>query len=211
MSTVDLVEHALLEQLLRGEFEPGARLAQDHLADELGVSKIPVREALQRLAGRGLLRFEANRGALVPHLSAAEAEENFALRRAIEPVLLSRALPNQTIVDFAEAELALDTRQDVIYQNWVFHRSLYEASGWDRGVSIARILHASVAPYVRLYIESLGGKVDSDAEHHALLQACRDHDESTAVELLHTHLDNAETALTSFLANRADDGASGDR
>ena len=94
--------------LLRGELEPGTRLRQDELAQRLGVSKVPVREALQRLAATGLLRFEANRGAIVPGLTADDARENFALRRAVEPLLLEGSIPKLSIVDLAEAELAQD-------------------------------------------------------------------------------------------------------
>ena len=94
MSTVDVAETEVRDRLLRGDLAPGNRLRQDVLATELGVSKIPVREGLQRLAGIGLLEFEANRGARVPVLTAADAEENFALRSAIEPLLLERAVAN---------------------------------------------------------------------------------------------------------------------
>ena len=92
MSTVDRVEQDVMASMLRGELAPGTWLRQDELAERLGVSKIPVREALQRLAGLGLLRFETNRGAVVPTLTAADAEESYALPRAIEPQLLRRAV-----------------------------------------------------------------------------------------------------------------------
>lgn len=209
MSTVDFVEATVRDRLLRGELGPGIRLRQDELAEELGVSKIPVREALQRLAGIGLLEFEANRGARVPVLTSADAEENFALRLAIEPLLLERAVAQLTIVDLAEAELALDQStanpddtSSPTEANWAFHRALYAPAAWNRGLSVAAILHASVAPYVLLYLDSLGGSADSDAEHHALLDACRNGDASSAVALLNTHLRGAADALIEFLRDQ---------
>ncbi len=210
MSTVDFVEATVRDRLLRGELGPGIRLRQDELAEELGVSKIPVREALQRLAGIGLLEFEANRGARVPVLTSADAEENFALRLAIEPLLLERAVARLTIVDLAEAELALDSSgsgsrsgaPSPTEANWAFHRALYAPAAWGRGLSVAAILHASVASYVLLYLESLGGSADSDAEHHALLEACHDGDTSSAVALLNTHLRGAADALIEFLRDQ---------
>ncbi len=186
--------------LLRGEVEPGSWLRQDELAGQLGVSKIPVREALQRLVGLGLLRFESNRGVVVPELSAAEAEENYALRRGIEPQLLERALPRISIVDLAQAELALEADGlSLTEANWAFHRALYRSSGWERGLSMAEILHVAVAPYVVLYTEYLGGATDSDAEHAALLEACRRGDTEAASALLLGHLDHAQQALVGFL------------
>lgn len=208
MSTVDRVERSVIDDLLRGDLVPGTPIRQDTLANQLGVSKIPVREALQRLAALGLLRFEPNRGAAVPSLSVAEAVENSVLRASIEVNMLRHAIPNMTIVDLAEAELALDTGDlSVTEANWAFHRSLYQAAGWKRGLAIAEILHAAMAPYVLLYIESLGGAEHSDAEHVALLAACRGGDIDSATTLLQSHLASASTAVIDFL--RA--GGSGDQ
>src|SRR5712691_4032331 len=110
MSTVERVEQWVRRGLLRGDYTPGAWLRQDDLAAELGISKIPVREALQRLAAASLVTFEPNRGAMVRPLAAADAEEIFALRRAVEPELLRRAIGRHTIVDLATAELALTSK-----------------------------------------------------------------------------------------------------
>lgn len=189
-----------MTEMLRGELMPGTWLRQDELAERLGVSKIPVREALQRLVAKGLLRFEANRGAVVPELTATEAEESYALRRAIEPLLLERALPHLSIVDLAEAEIALQTDDLSISEaNWAFHRALYSPSGWARGLAMAEILHVAVAPYLVLYTEGLGGATSSDAEHVAMLKACRQGDAESAVEQLLDHLSRAEEALVAYL------------
>lgn len=203
-------------ELLRGDLNPGDRLRQDEVAGRLGISKIPVREALHRLAGLGLLRFERNRGALVPQFTVADAMENFALRQAVEPVLLDQAIANLTIVDLAEAEHALDPvpGRTSTEANWAFHWALYRASGWERGLAIASNLHVSAAPYVLLYTRELGGGVDSDAQHRALLQACRERDRPTAAQLLNSHLDDASQAVLDFLRSRSEcdpDRESGER
>jgi len=204
MSTVDHVQQAVMEEILRGELAPGTWLRQDELAERLGVSKIPVREALHRLSATGLVRFEPNRGVVVPALSAAQAEENYGLRRAIEPELLRRAVPRLTIVDLAEAELALCAEDTSLTEaNWVFHRALYRASGWEQGVAMAEVLHAAVAPYVVLYTQGLGGAASSDAEHVALLDACRRGDVEAACTQLIVHLDSAAAALQAFFTHQA--------
>ena len=100
MSTVEQIREALVGAMLRGEYPPGTWLRQDEIALRLGVSKIPVREALQRLAAGGLLRFEPQRGARVPVLTGVEAEEIFELRLAVEPRLLARSIPHLTPVNF---------------------------------------------------------------------------------------------------------------
>ncbi len=199
MSTVDRVQHELMGELLRGELAPGLRLGQDEVADRLGVSKIPVREALQRLAALGLLRFETNRGAFVPRLTVADAVENYALRRALEPKLLERAVERLSVVDLAEAEQALDDDAGTADTNWRFHRALYQAADWRRGLAMVEILHAAVAPYVVLYTDALGGADDSDDEHARLLDACRRRDAPAALGLLHIHLERAERTLVASL------------
>ncbi len=199
MSTVDHVQRTVLDRLLRGELPPGTWLRQDELAAQLGISKIPVREALQRLAAIGLLRFEPNRGAVVPDVSAGEAEEFYGLRRAIEPELLRRAIPRMTIVDIAEAELAATGEgMSLPEANWAFHRALYRPSGWDRGVAVAEMLNAAVAPYVVLYIAGLGARDVADSEHAAILEASRVGDVDGACTHLINHLERASTTLLAF-------------
>lgn len=193
--------------LLRGELGPGMWLRQDDLAKELAVSKIPVREALQRLAATGLLRFEANRGAVVPRLTASEAAEIYELRQGVEPRLLDHALPRLSVIDLAEAEVALGSDSlSLTERNWAFHRALYRASGWQRGLGMAEILHVAVAPYVILYTKRLGGAQDSEAEHAAILEACRRGDQETASEQLLSHLESAQQALVAFLGPNVTDG-----
>ncbi len=205
MSTVDHVQQTVMDGLLRGELQPGTWLRQDELAAQLGISKIPVREALHRLAAIGLLRFEPNRGAVVPSLSAAEAEENYGLRRVIEPELLRRAVPRLTIVDLAEAELAASGEgRSSTEANWAFHRALYQASGWAHGVAMAEMLHTAVAPYVVLYTAGLGGAADSETEHAAILETCRSGDTDAACTELLDHLDRAASTLLAYFASRGD-------
>ena len=187
--------------LIRGDYPPGAWLRQDDLAAELGVSKIPVREALQRLAAASLVTFEPNRGALIRPLTAADAEEIFALRLAIEPELLRRAIGRQTIVDLATAELALKNDSRTLTEaNWEFHRALYNAASWPRALATVETLHAAVAPYVLLYTEGLGGAAHSDAEHHELLEHCRAADARSAARVLRVHVRAAADALASYLS-----------
>jgi DNA-binding GntR family transcriptional regulator len=201
MSTVELVHGHVLRAILRGELQPGQWLRQDDLAKTLGVSKVPVREALQRLAAEGLVSFEANRGSVVRSLTADGAEEIYALRRAIEPVLLERSVPQLTIVDLAEAEMALDDVDAPIGEsNWRFHRALYAGARWHRGSAIVRTLHAAVAPYVVLYTQSLGGSAASDAEHRELLSLCRARQTAKARTVLRRHLAEASSALLAHLA-----------
>src|SRR5213596_2959 len=99
---------ALRERILRGDFPEGEPLRQDALADELGVSRIPVREALRQLEAEGLVTFSPHRGAVVSTLSIQEIIELFELRAEIESDLMRRAIPLMTLDDDARAKDILD-------------------------------------------------------------------------------------------------------
>lgn len=98
---------ALREFILRGDFGSGARLGEAELAERLGVSRTPVREALARLASEGLVELIPNRGARVTRWTVAELEGVFDLRTALEPELTALAVPNAAQADVeALADLA---------------------------------------------------------------------------------------------------------
>ena len=83
--------------------------------------------------------------------------------------------------------------------NWDFHRSLYRASQWTRGLRIAENLHASVAPYVELYTMGLGWTARSPQQHADLLDLCRERKVRPAVDLLKKHLEQAGSVLLTHL------------
>jgi DNA-binding GntR family transcriptional regulator len=89
----------LRELILHGDFPAGARLAEVELAERLGVSRTPVREALARLAAEGLVEITPNRGARVTTWSVGELEAVFELRAALEPRLTALAVPHATAAD----------------------------------------------------------------------------------------------------------------
>ena len=96
LSTQDFVISVLRTAILTSVFAPGATLRQADLAEQLGVSHIPVREAIRSLASQGLVTLYPHRGAVVSRLSPEEAEEIFAIRLFLESGALKTALPNMT-------------------------------------------------------------------------------------------------------------------
>ena len=84
---------AIRERILDRTYPEGEPLRQDSLAAELGVSRIPIREALRQLEAEGLVTFNPQRGAVVSSLSIAEIEELFELRAELESDLLRRSVP----------------------------------------------------------------------------------------------------------------------
>lgn len=102
VTATDRVVDAVRDLILRGDLAPGSRLGEVELADRLGVSRTPVREALSRLVALGLVDSSPNRGARVTTWSTAELEMVFDLRTALEPRLSALAVPRATPDDIAE-------------------------------------------------------------------------------------------------------------
>ena len=107
-NTPDFIVNALRNAILQGRYKANQPLRQDHLAEELGVSKIPLREALVQLKAEGLVSFMPNRGAVVSELSAKEVDEIFTMRIALETKALERAIPNLRPADFIRAKSVLE-------------------------------------------------------------------------------------------------------
>jgi DNA-binding GntR family transcriptional regulator len=104
---------AVRELILRGDFPAGARLGEVELAERLGVSRTPVREALGRLAAEGLVEIIPNRGARVTSWTVAELEGVFDLRTALEPRLTALAVPQATDTDIAALDALARAMLDV--------------------------------------------------------------------------------------------------
>jgi len=94
----------LRQRIMSGQAPPGAVLNQSKLATELGVSRVPIRDALQSLAGTGLVVLNGRSGATVAPMSVSDLDEVFALRHTLEPLAARLAVPNLRRVDLMRME-----------------------------------------------------------------------------------------------------------
>jgi DNA-binding GntR family transcriptional regulator len=135
-SVVDFVHAALLERIVAGELAPGARLRQEALAEELGVSRTPLREALVRLSSEGLVEFTPNRGATVAGRDLSDMRQAWLARLVIEPGaarLAAERRDEEAIERLRESvrrqrEVAGDVTTSFVL-NREFHLTLVAASG----------------------------------------------------------------------------------
>jgi DNA-binding GntR family transcriptional regulator len=209
------IADALRAEILRGKLQGGQPLRQDDLAAQFGVSKIPVREALMQLKAEGLVNLYPNRGAFVSEVSAAEADEIYVMRIALEKEILARAIPHLTVSHFKQAReilTAIDNEDNIAKWgelNWEFHATLYSPAGLSRVMETLRTLHTNIARYLVLYLAGMDYQKKSQREHNALLQACRAGEVEKAIDILDGHLRSASTHLIKFLkkAPKAKEGA----
>jgi DNA-binding GntR family transcriptional regulator len=191
-----MLAELLRERIIAGRPAPGEPVRQDTLAAELGVSKIPLREALARLEEDGLLRSEPNRGWFVAPLSAAEAREVFALRQTLEPGSAAEAASVANIKEQAEAVIALEALEEAVAGqspdvgacNRAFHLALLRPARRPLTYDIVQRLHVLSARYVRKHLEPMGRDTRANDEHRALLDAWLSRNRGSVASLLLAHI-----------------------
>lgn len=208
---------ALRERILRGDFPDGDPLRQDALADELGVSRIPVREALRQLEAEGLVTFSPHRGAVVSTLSLEEIQELFELRADIESDLLGRAIPRMTTEQLERAIEVVDEFDDALAAeeatrwgplNWQFHAALYAPANRTLTMGVLQKLHQHSDRYFRMQVLLARGGERANEEHRAIAAAVCRKDITLACDLMHAHILGAGSSLVAWLQEqRSEDGA----
>ncbi len=205
-TTAEQIADALRAAILHGTLQSGQPLRQDEIAREFDVSKIPVREALSRLEVEGLVEIRHNRGAVVTHLSFREVDEIYAIRIALETLVIKRAIPAQMPADLHQAQLILgeiDVENNLerwAELNWKFHSALYRPSGMNILLKTVEGLHTNVARFLQLsQLGDLGYLAKSQDEHYQLLELCRRKDVDGACVLLQKHLSGPVSYLADLM------------
>jgi DNA-binding GntR family transcriptional regulator len=199
------VLESLREAIMRGYLESWQQLRQDDIAFQLGVSRIPVREALMQLEAEGLVTFYPYKGAVVSTLSPDEAKEIFEIRFILESEALRFAFPNLSndvldealrLVEEAGAEKDSANWSD---QNWKFHSFLYQYAKRPRLLAMIDSLNQNIDRYIRIYLRTLSFQSESIEAHKQLITALRERNIEKAVDLLKEHLKNAEHHIIQYL------------
>ncbi|MEP6990714.1 MAG: GntR family transcriptional regulator [bacterium] len=199
---------ALRDRILQGGFPDGEPLRQDAIADELGVSRIPVREALRQLEAEGLVTFHPHRGAVVTTLSLEDITELFELRAEIESDVLRRSIPLMTPDDHRGATEILDAYDVALRDgevsawgelNWRFHSALYAPARRPFTLGIVSKLHQHSDRYLRMQLALTHGASRARQEHRAILAAAKKRDTRKAATLMRGHILGAGRSLVTFL------------
>jgi DNA-binding GntR family transcriptional regulator len=186
----------------------GEPLRQDELAVALGVSRMPVREALRRLETEGLVDVQPHKGAVVAELSTEEIREIFEIRLLAECLMLRLSIPRLTESQFDRAAAIIDESEgmeDFVRRNRLnrlFHETLYAGVARRRLPVLIASLNDAIERYYRLLLTQDEYTSRSQDEHRQLLAACRRWDVETATSLLSAHIAAARDTLTELLRRR---------
>ncbi|KNC17214.1 GntR family transcriptional regulator [Arthrobacter sp. RIT-PI-e] len=207
-------------RILTGELEPGSVISQARLAQELGVSTTPLREAIRRLAAEGMILLEAHRDARVSAVSAHEAKHLHEVRESVDPLAAGLAAERRTEEQLELMGQALrqltplrsTTTLDALMAHREFHRAVYRASGNAILVDILEHLWDKSDRYrligLRARADSPDDSTRIEGEHEEILAAVTAGDSARAHDAMRLHVRHSfgRHAITAL-----EDGSTPDR
>ena len=205
-SLTDQIVTELRQQIILGQLPEGMPLRQEKLAAELGVSRVPLREAIRRLEAEGFVVSVLHKGSVVTSLSLNEIEELFELRVRLETWLFEAAIPRLTDEDFALAEAIIEeARQSGNVENWGelnwrFHETLYKPSGHTIALRLLRTVHDNANRYINLHIAVVKDVDRELGDHKMLITFARLGDIRRGVDALRAHIHRVSRSLIAALA-----------
>lgn len=196
MTARERAYEAVRNGILRRDFESGQFIEEALVCEMAGVSRTPVREALNRLAAEGFLELHPRRGALVKSLSAAELRDVYDVRLMIESHAASsicrKALPVPPELDAICDEHEAKSASDLLVcaeLNRRFHQAIVGAAGNTVLVQVFNSLEANLTRIAMLSLQMGIGKTDIiETEHRSMISALRRHDDAAALKLIEQHL-----------------------
>jgi len=198
----------LRRRILEGEYPGGMQLKQAALARELGISRIPFREALIQLEAEGLVHLEAHKGAVVAAISADDVAELFEVRALLEPYLLERSAPQLTRADFAALAAILEEYSEELRRSHVgrwgelnteLHSLLYRHAGRPRTAAIVDQLLQGTDRFTRMQLYYTDGRARAEREHAEIVRLCASGKYRKAARALRDHIENAGDQLVELL------------
>ncbi len=202
------IANVLREGIYRGILEEGKPLHQSQIAARLGVSPIPLREALRLLETEGLVEFRGYRGAFVTELSLEEARELYEMVAALETSLMKTAFPGitrRTVEEAGRVLSQMEGEEDCIRWrdlNFLFHTLLYEPADRPLTLDMVARLRQKTDRTIRTHLESM--RKESERQHRDILEAVAARDLEKSVTALGHHLAYTSSDLQSWM--RAEQG-----
>ncbi|MEG0806295.1 MAG: GntR family transcriptional regulator [Lachnospiraceae bacterium] len=200
----DIVFQTLREAILRGDMKPGERLMEMTLADKLGVSRTPVREAIRMLELEGLAITVPRKGAKVAKMTERDMEDLIEIRRVLDELAVKNV--SRTITKEQAAELRLAERGferaamegdsiEIAKKDSQFHDVIYRASGNKRLLSLISTMQEQLYRYRMEYLKNPDTHQRLIKEHKEMLEALESGDEEGAIRAARIHIDRQEETV----------------
>jgi DNA-binding GntR family transcriptional regulator len=207
----EVVSETVREAIVNGTLKPGERLMEIQLAEELGVSRTPIREAIRKLELEGFLIMVPRRGTYVADISLKDINEVFEIRTALEVLAAGLAAERITGEELEQLERLLvqigeyidagDTDR-IVEADGLFHDILYKASRNDRLVGIINNLREQLTRFRSISMSYPGRIKNTLEEHRRLVEAIAQSEPEQAQQAARDHMENAEQTLLNDLNER---------
>lgn len=200
----ELVFESLREAIIQGRLKPGERLMEMQLADEMGVSRTPVREAIRKLELEGFVVMIPRKGAYVAGISVKDIVDIFEVRAALEALAAGLAAERITDEELEDLERTLvqisevSDRKDlnaIVETDTNFHELIYRACRNERLVQIITHLKEQIQRFRTTSLSQPGRSKDALGEHRAIVEAISERNAELAQTLAREHIENAEQSL----------------
>ncbi|MDO5345096.1 MAG: GntR family transcriptional regulator [Lachnospiraceae bacterium] len=204
----DVVFQTLRQAILQGYLQPGERLMEIHLAQKLGVSRTPVREAIRMLELEGLVIMVPRKGAIVAEITVSDLEDVLEVREALEELAVKKACQNMNeeqlerlkqaakrFSDSLEKDLLASAQADV-----EFHEIICEATQNKRLVQILNNIREQIYRYRLENLKDRSSHANLVEEHTAICRALEERSEEKASEAIRIHIEHQKSSIIGSLS-----------
>ena len=210
----DVVFNTLRQAILKGELAPGERLMEIQLAERLGVSRTPIREAIRKLELEGLVLMIPRKGAEVAKISEKSLRDVLEVRRSLEELAIELACQRMSDEEIEKHQKAQDDFRSAVESGNVmriaeadeaYHDVIFKGTGNDRLVQILNNLREQMYRYRLEYIKDEDKRQILLVEHDNILNALRQRHMEEAKEAMREHIDNQEITVSKNIKEREND------
>lgn len=204
----EIVFETIRNAIINGMLKPGQRLMEVQLAEQLGVSRTPVRESIRKLELEGLVKMVPRKGAYVTPMSLEDLQEMMEIRRALEALSAELAAKNATSEDikrleesnrgFEESALKND-EAGIIDYDIEFHEAIYKATGNERLVQMINSLREQMQRIRVEYVHHIDDKTPLIGQHQKIIDNIAQHQTEAASEAASAHIQMTEEDMVAVL------------
>ncbi len=207
----DVVFNTLRQAILKGELKPGERLMEVQLANKLGVSRTPIREAIRKLELEGLVLMIPRNGAEVAEITEKNLKDVLEVRQALEKLAVQLACDQMTKMQIREIREAARAFQDVLESGNVtgiaeadehFHDMINWATDNQKLIQILGNLREQMYRYRVEYLKDEAVYPQLLEEHESLIRAIERRQKDRAAEIICRHIENQADAITGTIRTR---------
>ena len=207
----DVVFNTLRQAILKGELEPGERLMEIQLAERLGVSRTPIREAIRKLELEGLVLMIPRKGAEVAKISARSLRDVLEVRRALEELAIELACQRMSEEEIDNLQKGQDDFKNAIAEGDAmkiaetdehYHDVIYEGTQNAKLIQMLNNLREQMYRYRLEYIKDEDKRKILILEHERVLKAVRSRKVAEAKEAMREHIDNQEITVAKNITEK---------